>query len=752
MLTLTLWNSSETTQHIIELFDNIPINLTYQFMEVQNINTVKGSYSQTFRIPATKSNTDFFGAIQNPNIETSSSGLVKGNYSVKRKIKASLSNNSLTLMSGYVQIKAVYIQKKDFPEIELVFFADTNDFAKEVGDDLLSDLTSTTIDHTLNAANLSNSWLLNLVSGNVVYGMIDKGQNWTFSDLDNPPWSTTDGIYQSDLTPSVRIKWLVDRIFTEAGYTYSSTFFDSADFLKMYMPAFNGSLVPLSSNKEPEQQVCLATLDADLTSDLTTYTTLLLTETGGFDYGNNYNSLAHRYVCPYSAQYVVKITMTRTDDTASYPRPIDIAIFKNGTLFQYFSGQQGSSFSETVEVDCLATDYLEMKWKTRSSGVSADAQILGNGTASETSMEIVEVRGPVSGQAVDMSANFPKMKQIELIQSLQKMFNLVLIPDKNRPNHLIIEPYQDYISAGTQKDWTNKVDYNMDVVVKPTADLQAKTYDWTYEKGGGFISSMIFDATQRVYGRYRVTDPENDFAVSNKSIKVGFAPFLLSYIPSSLFPIHRAIDASGKSLGNPLPRICYYNGLQTNVPPWYIKNDSNVTSAVGFFPLLSNYGSMAVELTDNDLNYGYELPFIQTEVHPLNTLYYKYWMSYVNELYSAEARILTAYFKLSSSDLQQFEYSDKIYIQDTYYRILKISNYDATSEGSVQVQLLKILSDVADCADTPTSQNGDGSIRFNSTIGDYGSQACCERYGYRWLPRIGRCYPQVASLPPDTYL
>ena len=748
MLTLTLWNSAETTQHQIELYDHAPVNLTYQFMDAQNINQTRGAYSQVFRVPATKKNTDFFGAIYEASIRTSG-GLVNSNYNVKRKIKATLANDTILLMTGYVQLKAVYIQKEDFADIELAFFADTNDFAKDVGDSMIGDLDTSSIATILKASNLANSWVLGLHSGNVVFGLMDKGQNWSFADFNNPPWSITEGLYQSDFTPFVRIKWILDQIFSEAGHTYDSTFFDSTDFSKMYLPAFNGSIVPLSSNKEPEQQLALATLPTDLTGVVNSYFKLGLQDsTGGFDYGGNFNNAVNGYIAPYNAIYLVRLTMTRSDDQTTYPSGIDIALFKNGTIFKYVEGQQGSSFSIDISVTLLTNDTIDMRMKTRGGG---NGRILGNYTASETSMEIIAVQGPVTGQTIDISANFPEFKQIDFIQSLQKMFNLVFVPDKNKPKHLLIEPLKDYTETGNTKNWTNIVDYSKDVVLKPTSELQAKQYDWTYTKGGDFITSLIHSQTNRVYGRYQVTDPENDFAVNSKTIQNGFSPYLVSYIPNSVIPIHRAIDVAGKALGKPLPKIAYYHGFTGTVPPIYVNSDTFVVSSIGLLPSFSNYSSFNIELNDNDLNYGYEFPFINHEVHPLKTLYYKYWMNYVNELYSSQARTLTAFIYLTPVDIQQFEYSDKIFIKDSYYRIMKISNYDATTGGSVQVELLKILSDLKDCSTTPTSQNGDGSLRFDSTLGNYGNQTCCERYGYRWLPRIGKCYPQTAQIPPDTY-
>ena len=64
----------------------------------------------------------------------------------------------------------------------------------------------------------------------------------------------------------------------------------------------------------------------------------------------------------------------------------------------------------------------------------------------------------LSGQDVTISENLPEMKQIDFVLGLQKMFNLVFVPDKNRESHLLIEPYIDYMMGGIEKAWNDLID------------------------------------------------------------------------------------------------------------------------------------------------------------------------------------------------------------------------------------------------------------------------------------------------------
>tara|TARA_R110000823_G_scaffold9856_1_gene34075 strand:- start:2048 stop:4297 length:2250 start_codon:yes stop_codon:yes gene_type:complete len=747
MLTLTLWNTAETSQYTIDLYDHAPVNLNYQFSDVTEINKAKGSYSQTFRIPATKSNTNFFGRIDNPTQQPTS------NFSVKKKIRATLSYSTIPLMNGYVQVKNMYVQKKDFADIELIFFGETLDLVRSLQEEKLADLDTSTIDHFLNITNLQTSWTVGAFpfDGTVRYGIMDKGQNWSEADGTITPFGTTSAtaLNQSDYTPYISAKWLIDNIITTAGFTYTSDFFDTADFANVFLPAYNGSLVPRSIDNESEAQVCGVNLAANVALPVGSYVLVPFVDSfGGYDYSNNWtNAATYKFTAPYNCMLTCTLNVVQTQ----FGGIVHIVLNNTTTIGSAQTSStntSNTSFNFTLE----AGDTISVIAQSTTAGnflVAPTSSGWGGGNSSF--FRVDSVTEPFSGQEVTMSLNFPDLKQIDFLTSLQKMFNLVFVPDKNTPKHLIIEPYQDYISAGTQKDWTNKIDFTKDVVIRPTTDIQKNVYEWTNDVGQDFLNVAIQASNARTYGRYKVEDKDNDFATGELVLKTAFSPYVLSYIPSSEVAIYRCIDNGGGGVQKPKAHLTYWCGLTLLYGTTWIYNDSVVPVSTTFFPVFSNYSATFPSVADNDLNFGYEIAFVDVQAHPLNTLYYKYWMSYVNELYSESSRLMTAYIKLTRADIQDFEFSDRIFIKDTYYRILKISNYDATTGGVVQVDLIKILSDVADCAYTPTGQLTSGVITFNSSASNYGNQSCCERYGYIWVSRkvgTSQCYPTSLANTP----
>ena len=328
------------------------------------------------------------------------------------------------------------------------------------------------------------------------------------------------------------------------------------------------------------------------------------------------------------------------------------------------------------------------------------------------------------------------------------MFNLVFIPDGNNAKKLYVEPFNYYMSGGTSKDWTNKIDLSKDITIQPTTDLQSRSYDWTHSNGKDLVNDLVFKNAARVYGRYRVDDPGNDFASGTKEIKSPFAPHVVSYIPQTQFAIHRMLidtDQESKRILDPLPRLAFWNGQQTGTIDYYNDTSTSVTTLTRY-PVFSQYSDFEATVTDEDLSFGPERPFHLIEASPLDTLYYKYWRPFVNQLYSSDARKMTAFFRLTRSELATFEFSDKIYLKDTYWRILSIS-YDATSEDLAKVELIKVLSDIRDCALIPYDINkANGRIRFTNAAGTVVDQVspansiCCTKYGYVYDSTNNFCY------------
>ena len=294
MLRLTLADND------IELYQNEPVNLSYQFSDLQEINASRSNFSQTFRVPLTGKNQEYFGAVNELGIIPT--------WNPKTKVKAELSYNTIPIMRGFAQVKNVYIQKGKYADVELVIFGETADLSRDVGDGMLTDIDLSAFNHTLTATNISSSWAGTLSSGVIRYGIVDKWRNWTSETI----WSTTNPLQHGDFTPYFRASKLFETILTEAGYTYDSTFFGSnLDDLYLLLNRGNRLPIPVDAD-QPSANVFQVGLAADYSNGAySTWTPLPgLSEAAPFyDAGGNVSSGA--FTVPFEAFYTLQSVSER---------------------------------------------------------------------------------------------------------------------------------------------------------------------------------------------------------------------------------------------------------------------------------------------------------------------------------------------------------------------------------------------------------------------------------------------------------
>jgi len=734
MLRLTISSSD------VELYENAPVNLKLSYSDISKINNPRGSFSQTFRVPLTNHNRTIFGNLDEPQ--------EVGGLNLRQRLNASLHSDSTPILSGFVQVKAVYMTKEVFAEVELVFFSGALDLKTELGGAFISDLDLDTYDHDLTINNVQQSWVGAGIGPEIRYGVIDKGNNWSTT---NPVSTSTDGLRLPELTPFIQAKVLVDKILAGAGLTYESTYLNGSDFEDVYLPAWNGS------QQITPKDVVDNNVRASISSNQTlggSYASISFVDTGAgcIDPGSNWDNTAKTYTVPTTGVYSIRFrhSFNGLNVFSSFAFRV---VYGSTTDPGQIWGDQTNNYLYSIEnVTLTAGSTIYVEAKINSGSGSLNAGPFGNfNVGRRTTLEVIAGES-LGGYEVGVAENLPQLKQIDFLTSLQKMYNLVFIPDPNKPNHLAIETFADYTASGDNKDWTNKVDYTKDVNIKPTTDIQSQVYEWSHKEGQDFISLEVQRSLDRVYGRQRIVDTGNDFATGTLKIQTNFAPYILSNIPGTSNPIFRGLTADGSGLKKPLPMLAYYCGLSTSLGTVYLTTENNVTASTTLMPFFSNYSTDDPQLTDNDLNFGVELPLHSIAINPRDTLYIRFWAQYVTELYSSDARTIALHVRLNEADLADLKFNDNIYINGAFYRLLSLS-YDANEPTVAKCELILKLDDIAICADTPTSlRTGVNEILFNNTTildPDYGSQVCCELYGYRWDQNKStgdRCRPNNAQL------
>jgi hypothetical protein len=762
ILVVTADNGAQT---VVDLYENESISYSSNFNSISEF-TTRGAFSREFRIPATKANVDFFGQQYNVNLLNDDTTQIN----VLRKIDATISVDTLPIAEGHIQFKQAITQQGKMHEFLIAFFGETVDLARSIGDKLLKELDYTDLAHenTYENVNLINDGTL--FSGAACYTLTDKGQNWSEDSTvtSRRVFSSVNPIYTGELTLALQAKWLLNKIITEAGFTYSGDTLNS-ELEEMYIPYITNPLTLGSvSNDEAKFSANFLT-DQTFTLDQIANTSLYRKQLTGWveslDPSNSFATDVYTSQGNFNITFAVDLyisSLTAFNYLNTYD--LNIGLTRDGIetiLPMYFgqgltngnyawdAGSQSYQFEAfDIDIHAVCNAYLELQtgdevrlYLYSHAGSQTTINILADAL-----FNVIYVTGELQAQPVSFTRNAPEQKQVDFLRDILKMFNAVLVPNPNMPNAVEIIPMVEYLASGNDYDWTGKLDLSKDIVLTPAADIRKRLLKWSYKEQGDVFNAKYKTAGQRVYGELRLTDAGNDFSTSDYTVELTFGASPCDLIPNTNYVIPKYFNETGEFMA-PGPRILYRRVYEESAVVM-VYDEGAEEASFTVIPLLSHYSAIPTEIGTNDLNFGQEIPPHPIEVMPLHTLFDRYWRQYIAELYDSEQKIMEAYFKLSVTDVFGLKFNDKIWVKDAMWRVIELTDYIVADEQVTKCKLIRLLDIGALCQYTPSMINPPtGAVEFLDYNGDasYGSQECCEFYGYTWEAGKGRCYATTGT-------
>ena len=342
----------------------------------------------------------------------------------------------------------------------------------------------------------------------------------------------------------------------------------------------------------------------------------------------------------------------------------------------------------------------------------------------------------------------PEISQAQFLKDIIQRFNLIVLSDPEDSTNLIIEPYNDYLQTGSLKDWTDKVDTNKEIVITDTTSLQKKEVNFTDLEDEDMANKATREENPslNVYGKVNIRVTDNQFASGELKNDPIFSPYINEkiYVNSntttwphfSNFVVqyeysYKQLSGGGYEIDTGVstkPKLFWFNGMPTTVNDWtddtaqtYYMHESAIEGAVitphsfTTFPLCTPYDITPNETTNNSILlptnkslYWNSNPPIAGEMDIFNynsyngswfanTLYGLYWKPYLDNIYSSEARLMEVYLNLNEVDIFQFKFNDEIFIKDSYWRILEITNYQVGQIVSTKVKMLKVVDTLHNC-------------------------------------------------------
>jgi hypothetical protein len=155
---------------------------------------------------------------------------------------------------------------------------------------------------------------------------------------------------------------------------------------------------------------------------------------------------------------------------------------------------------------------------------------------------------------MDIQSNMPfgtaGIKLVDFIKGLQKKFNLIIYPNKTKPNELIVETFNDWYKSGRQWDFDPYINLDKPVETTPANNLAVNKLMFGDRVDGDYVSQQFLKGANRAFGTAYYTDTQNFFSQGELKVETTFGVSPLLRIAGT--------GLSGSVAGaTPVPQIVY---------------------------------------------------------------------------------------------------------------------------------------------------------------------------------------------------
>jgi hypothetical protein len=277
-----------------------------------------------------------------------------------------------------------------------------------------------------------------------------------------------------------------------------------------------------------------------------------------------------------------------------------------------------------------------------------------------------------------------KIKQSDFIKAIFQMYNLYAYPNTDNPNELILVSRDEWYDAGAEKDWSTKLakDKEQQLIFLP--DLQKKKLKLTYKEDTDTANVTYTQATAEIYGQLEYTF-DNEYVKDTDTKQLLFSPTPVSKTTFDAYvPMINGIAPNNNI------RILYDAGTKNCLPYYIYENEITGIQALTY-PQTGHFNDALTPTFD--INFGVcDYYFYSTSVLTNNNLYNLYWRRTVNQI--NVGKMLVASFHLTESDIQTLKLNDKIRIDNSWWNINKVIDYNANNEALTKVELISIDTEI----------------------------------------------------------
>lgn len=725
----------------VDMFNDETISLTSKIQDVKDIQKVFTDFSQTFTLPASKTNNKLFQHWYNYNIDNG--------FDARSRKDAVMELDFSPFRRGKISLNNVKMKDNKPFSYEVVFYGNTINLKDLLGDDELSTLGQLDdYTHDYTSSNVKNGLQTGLSSGKIIYPLISHTKRFYYDSAQSSPnysgnlyYNTSQngiGLEFDDLKPAVKcltiIEAIEDKYTTANGYSsnvvFTRDFFSSTEFsnLFLWLSRNKGAIGGDENQEETLSRICGAwgyssgDLGFNITGD--TWTVSTSGHTRRYDAQLTITTTGADQTKPYSVKaidYVTGNTLGQLALGAGASRDFTVQLISTFELVNYqikwiVESNETLSFTPTLNM----TEYiLNPITQTPTGTNTAVFNIGGTGASISTTSEII------------ITDNVPKIKTIDFLTGLFKMFNLTAyyIDDVADTDFgkIYVDTLDNFYLDATNNPSEGSYDITKHIDTKElTIDraFEFNQINFEYEKPSTLLSINHQEQFNEIFGneevrptfvdrgtKYEVKVPFEHMKFERiiDTNQTGTSPYSAITSPSPYITdilCGYSADGDFESKTDVTPNTGNYSPVLTKPLVFYAIQESGLSSGTGikwisdgtpveitqyYRPSNTNEDGTTSTAAAFTINFDDEIDEWNLTNYDggTNSLFKKFYANYINGIFEEKKRIYKLKGYLPTDILVNYRLNDELVIQDRTFTINSI-NTNFKTEVS-QLELLNKL-------------------------------------------------------------
>jgi len=676
----------------VDLFNDESVSITQSIQNVKDIAKIFTEFTQTFSLPASQTNNKIFRHYHRFEIS--------GTFDGRKKRKAKIELNNIPFKDGFVKLEGVDLKNDKAHTYRITFFGNTVNLKDVLGDDELGNLSGlSALDTVYTYAQVKAKIEATLTNNNLCVPLITHTQQLIYdSSVSNAqignlfyssnPSFNANGLFYKQLKYAIRLQFIIDQI--EAQYSeieFSNDFFNNTsvtefDNLWMWLHRKKGDV-------EPEEQLSLVFVTASpmgITS-------------GSSGYFNASNNTLVFLPMP-STHTLDSNTLTINPTTnATY----SVRVIRNGseyvtlsnvtglqTLFNNITVPTGAYSIEIASVAGVTFNQFNISWEFTVSVTDDDDEQAGGSSGFTIAFKNSQAFTTSTTIPFNISAQIPKMKIIDFLTNIFKMFNLTAFVDET--GKIVVQKLDDFYAA-------SNITHNIDDYVDSTKStvnvaLPFKEIDFSYTGLGTFLAKQYEQLNNRKWGSLDYSDLQSFDAPQNQyKVNVGFEHLqyqrLINLTGSADTDIQWgwSVDDNKQSqIGLP---VIFYAIEINNGDNISLRNDSGTIQPVNDYIIPSNSLSTNPLTSKININFNAETNEYNAENSNsdefTDTLFERNYKTYIQSVFNNNKRLTKVEAYLPLKIFYNLKLNDKISLNNNIYTINSITTNLTTGKSSLEL-------------------------------------------------------------------